>query len=314
MPNGHRARGYAASRPAPPRRPMAVRSIGGHRIRMHRLFVFALLVVAACGNQAAARPVRAMPSNLPQTISLEEYRAGLKTVTVRLGGRDLKFLFDTGAGVTVVTPETAQSIDCEPSGRIVAHRMSGERIELARCPNATLMLGAVQLRSELGVLDITPLLPADWPRLAGVLSLASFESTPLTLDLARNVLILESEETLRRRTSRMKAVDARLARQGGGASLDVFLAVEGQPLPLWMELDTGNVAGVVVATHARGLLTDEKTVRVVVGETTLHLPGYVADIIYDGNLGARFAEQFVLTFDLSARGVWVERSVEDDRQ
>ncbi len=55
--------------------------------------------------------------------TLDDYVAGLVTIDVTINGETMPFLFDTGGGATLVTPEFAAAIGCEPWGRWVGYRM-----------------------------------------------------------------------------------------------------------------------------------------------------------------------------------------------
>lgn len=48
----------------------------------------------------------------------------------------------------------------------------------------------------------------------------------------------------------MKELRLRLGHQAAGASLDLFLAIEGRHGPLWFEADCGNTQGALMAPHA----------------------------------------------------------------
>ena len=47
-------------------------------------------------------------------VPIQRYEDGLMVVDVRLGGRLLPFLFDTGLGVTAVVPQVAAALSREP--------------------------------------------------------------------------------------------------------------------------------------------------------------------------------------------------------
>ena len=263
---------------------------------------------------------------LPITLELKPYRLHIRTVTVTVGGAERTFIFDTAAGVTIITPEVAEAIGCEPFGRVTALRMSGERIDIPRCAGVDLRAGPLAIEHDnVFVIDLAAFLPPDWPRLGGALSLRSFEERALTLDLAGGTLTVESPESLTERTATMRELPIRFGMQAAGAGLDVFVLVESPRGPLWFELDSG-AGEVIVARQTADLLDIDLTDPAVehapagdggadvwsVPEATIRLPGLgalrlpvtVTDIIYDGVLGCRFIEDHILTLDLRTARMW----------
>ena len=116
-------------------------------------------------------------------VELRPYFRGLRTVEAVVGRDTVPFLFDTGGGVTVISPEVARSIGCAPFGRMVGHRMTGEPVEFQRCDSVEIVVGALELsHSPVAVFDVNALLPAELPRLGGVLSLDSFRGRILLID------------------------------------------------------------------------------------------------------------------------------------
>jgi len=270
----------------------------------------------------------------PLALTLNPYRMHLKTVTVAIGGADHELLFDTAGGMTIITPQVADAIGCRPFGRLTAFRMSGERLDRPRCTNVGLDFGPLTLgHEEVIVVDLYEYLPSDWPEVGGVLSLSSFEHGAITVDLAKDRLILETAASLAARTHNMEPLAIRLGRQSAGAGLDVFVRIDSPRGPLWFELDSG-AGEVIVARHAAPLLGIDlasgrvehvpargrhgeswrvpKAKLVVSGLGRLKTPVTVEEIIYDGVLGCCFIEDYVLTLDLRTARMWAKRSKDDE--
>ena len=267
-----------------------------------------LSLVAGCATFGTAIPEVGAASPLGE-LRLEPYEAGLYTVTVEAGFGDLRFLFDTGGGVTAVTPAVAEALGCQTSGRITGHRMSGEAFEVDTCGGARLRAGTFTIDVDtLAVRDINPLLPEGWPELDGVLSLHSLAGHAATLDLAGGRVVVESGRSLERRVSGMRRMTARLGRQAGGEGLDLFVAVAGPAADLWFELDTGNTGPVLIAPHAAQALglgsAGGRAELFVAGLGAVVTDIAEADLIIDGNLGAGFASRFMLTVDLERGRLW----------
>lgn len=245
---------------------------------------------------------------------LEPYVGRLVTVTTVVDGDTLPFLFDSGGGQTLITPELATRLGCTPKGRGVGFRMSGERVEFSYCPDVTLELSGQRFdHEEIAVFDIASLLPSDWPPLAGVVSLKTFADRTVTLDLQRRRLVLESDESLDQQRSKMTKVPSRIATGPDGRSITVFVRMKA-PAAGWYLLDTGNLDVVLVSTHLLG-----DTVPPADGSaqvTAVELEGLAPvearwrgrEIIYNGVLSEEFIRKFILTIDVAHSEVWVASS------
>ena len=257
--------------------------------------------------------VWAHAQSAPVEIAMRPYIATLRTVSVSVGRETLPFLFDTGGGFTVLTPETARVAGCAPFGRLTGFRSSGERLDLPRCGPVTLVVGDVPLVGEVAVLDVMRLLEGA-PTIGGILSLQSLEGRAFTLDLSGNRLVLETRDSLAARTAGRSPVAVRLSRQAGGAAIDLFLEVAAPGGSLWLELDSGNAGPVLLSPHAitqLGLTTKgEAPQRVTLdvrGLGPIAVEAVTKDLIYDGLLNARFLESVVITVDLASGRAWITK-------
>lgn len=287
-----------------------------------KFWTLALLLATACNSQTIP--------NAPIALELAPYHgAGHRTVTVEIAGRKTPFLFDTGGGITLVTPEIAKAAGCSPFGRLVGFRMRGERINLPRCDRFPLAVGGQSLEaSTVGVFDINRLLPPTWGRLGGLLGLSSFSNKVIKLKLGQGrVDILDAPQTGR-------GTPLNLVVQASGFSTVALVAVEAPTGTLWLELDTGSSAGLILAPHAARALgadlsgpdvkhtpaSNGKSERWRVSKLSLPLPGVgavqtpatVMDIIYDGNIGAPLIAQFNWDIDLANRRVQITKPTATD--
>ncbi len=251
-----------------------------------------------------------MPAGLPIPIRLAVEPGRLPCVCVRWGESEHTFLFDTGAGVTLVTPALAASKGAEPYGRLTGYRMRGERVDFAQVSDVALSIGGRALvPGPVGVFDVGALLPPDWPRVDGVLSLASFAGERLTIDAPQSTLVWESAESLAARAAGMLEVSARIARPVQGVALDVFLEGRVGGRRAWLELDTGNLGPVIAAAHI-GLEPTERggkdlEVRLAGESAPWRTRVVVTELILDGNLGSSFLAERVVSLDLDAARAWV---------
>lgn len=166
---------------------------------------------------------------------------------------------------------------------------------------------------EAAIMDVMALLKGA-PPIGGVVSLHTFQGGAFTLDLAANRLVVESRRSLAQRIAKAPQVSIRTSRQAGGATLDVFLAIDTPNDSIWLELDSGNAGPVLLSPHALtqlGLsLSGEQPRHVTLnvrglGPTPLEVTA--KDLIYDGLLNAAFLESVVLTIDLPTGRAWAVR-------
>jgi len=278
-------------------------------------------------------PPRASPT--PQTVpipsppvaevlKLAPYQShGHRSIQVVVGGQPETFLFDTGGGVTFVAPRLAEAAGCEPFGQLVGYRMRGDRVNFARCDELALQIDGVKRPpSTVGVFDISPMLPPDWPELGGLVALSSFEGQRVKLDLAGQRVSVSAP------APEPSGTPLRIVRQASGYSIVVLVPAKTAKGPLWLELDSGSDAPLILSPAAAKMLGVDLEAPEVehhpaekgqpaswhVPSVTLELPDVgsittpakVMDIIYDGNLGVPLIERFIWDLDLAHHRVRVE--------
>jgi hypothetical protein len=267
----------------------------------------ALALAVAAPTAPAARPEHAGLAVIP----LHHYRGWLRTIRVQVGTDSLDFLFDTGGGVNVVSPEVAAKLGCRPAGRSVGFRMTGERLSGPLCADVELGVGPLRVRGEAGVGDMTRFLGKDAPPVYGMLSLRAFAGHAVTLDIAHDRIVVETPQSLARRTRTMTPLPVRLATGPTGAELTAFIGIRVGDAPLWLEWDSGHQATTFLARHAAQLLGVADSVErgevgvPLGGEARVVLPVAVKDVIYDGVLNAGTINRTVWTLDLAHQRMWM---------
>jgi hypothetical protein len=120
------------------------------------------------------------------------------------------FLFDTGEGVTAISPELADRIGCRPWGRITGFRMTGERGGNPHCDDLTFEANGATLSVPSAItFDIMKLMGDDTlPHLDGVLGLDAFAGHTITI-VPRSCIIIETPESLRARIAHATALRVR---------------------------------------------------------------------------------------------------------
>ncbi|MEI6670059.1 MAG: hypothetical protein WCP29_18065 [Acidobacteriota bacterium] len=271
--------------------------------------VLAILAVLAVGaDSGCALRVSSGAGPAPTTtvtLPLEPYFRDLKTVTVSTGIGPLVLLLDTGGGTTLITPRVAIRIGCRPFGRDVGHRMTGEQVEFERCDALDVSVGDWRRRIQpVGVFDVNALLPAELPRLDGVLALDAFLGQVITIDwLSGSVRVhadSEAEPALRGH-----GVPVRIATGDNGRFCSVFVPVAAARGRLWFLLDSGNIRGTLLARHVVGQnlleIGPAGEVMLTVGSRpSISMRADAADLVIDGTVGTAWLMLEPVTLDLRA--------------
>jgi hypothetical protein len=245
----------------------------------------------------------------PWVCRMDRYQGLLWSAPVRVAGRERRFLFDLGAGVTSLDARLAAELGLREVGRVEGRRMTGAKLDLALVEPVDLEIGGRRVHAAApGRIDFSSLLPADWPAVDGVLGLDVLERVPFTADFAQDRLELGTTGDL----AGVAPTPVRLHRQIAGTSLVVLVPVGPPGAEAWFELDNSNTGPVLVspATAARlGIAATAgaaQTVDLDVGGVgRVRGPALVRELIYDGNLGRTFVDGRRIAFDLAAERVWI---------
>jgi hypothetical protein len=246
----------------------------------------------------------------PMTLALTRHTSGLRYIDVGVAAKAYTFLFDTGAGLTVMSPEVAQSAGCTPMGRLARHQLRGERIDLERCAAVGLGIDAISIQAPLvGVTDIGAKLPPGSPPAHGVVALDAFAPRAVTLDLGHDKVILETAQSLAKRTP-AATLPLRLARPALGAALEAFIGVSTPQGTLWLLLDSGNLDDVLLTSQAATALGQTvpapdasgrrrlTAVPLALGGAATSAAVTIDDTLsYDGVLNVAVLQQLVITLD-----------------
>ena len=262
----------------------------------------AALIAASVCIRAGAGPIQ---------LTLSPYaNSDLRTVEVTVNGHQSAFIFDSGAGVTVLTPEEARYAGCTPFGQITGFRADGGKLTSARCGPVTLDVGAYRVRREVAEFDLDKLLGKGAPPIGGILGLASFDGRAVTLDLAHDRVTIETRRSLAQRIRGMHSISVRIVR-GAGGDVVPFIEARASTGTLWLEVDSGNDGPVFLAPHAQrqlGISIPERGQHPldldVVGLGPVPVTAAARDMIYDGQLDPAFLRQIQLTIDFAQGKAW----------
>jgi hypothetical protein len=262
--------------------------------------LLASLLVAACGGQTT-RPNPQPGADI--SIQLHPYFRDLRTVQATLGRDTLTFLFDTGGGATLITPAVARRIGCRPYGRDAGYRMTGEPVEFQRCDSLALALSGWSRRfAPVAVFDVNALLPAELPRVDGVLALDAFRGQVVTIDWPGRRLTVQASHTS---DSALAAfgLPIRAATGESGRMLTLLAKVVGRRGPLWFLIDSGDLQGTLIDSLVQRdslLVTrSDSLVELRVGSRPpIQLSVRRGKFIVDGVLGTDYLQRGPVALDL----------------
>ena len=283
-----------------------------------RRLLSSLLIIACALLCGANSPAQAAPAPL-EVIELSPHPGGTDMLTLRakVRGRDGVFLFDTGGGVSYLSPAFAREVGCKPWGQISGFVLTGQRLDMQRCDGLAF---DVQGRSfsgpTFGVFDIMKFMPPGLPKIDGSVGLDVFAGQAVTLSIARRRLTVESRASLNARSKRGREVPIRLVREAGGLGLTVNVAVPTSEGLAWMEIDSGNGGANVIGKHIAPLFNldaDKKdpqpaSFQIAGGVPVGGMARVNPTLIMDGNIGTRFLKDWDLTLDLSKGRAWLSPS------
>jgi hypothetical protein len=275
--------------------------------------ILLLTLLLAVGASAGA--IQAKPAAAPAAvIALEPYIDEDHFIFHgRINGQDGRFQFDTGGGLTVLTPQTAAIAGCKPWGQFTGFRMRGDRVDLKRCDKVAIEAGGLRLDlPTTGIWDLSAILPKDAPAMAGSVGLDAFAGRAVTLDLAGRKLIVESPASLKARIAHATEVPIHVVREVEGYAPSVMAGLDTPSGRIWLTVDSGNDTPITLGRPVAALLGldpqkkgGQPLAATLAGGLPLTGKAYVQDIIMDGNIGVPVLRHWVVTFDMARGRMWV---------
>jgi hypothetical protein len=268
------------------------------------IFVFIFSIAAV---QAKDQPIE---------IKLDHELLGkTPTVEVVVGGKTRTFYFDSGGGISAISPALAKEIGCEPLGEMTGYNAGGAKFAVKRCEDVALEINGFRVKRDVAVFNPNDFFPNAKGQLEGSIALDAFDNQALTMDLTGNRLIVETEKSLKNRVRQMNPLTARLSRELGGAGLDIFIAASTPNGKIWMLADTGNTNKMLFTPSAQKQLginfdgaNGEKIIKpfkinlINLGEIEMDSRERV--MIYDGMLNYDLLAKFILTADFRTGKIW----------
>lgn len=292
-------------------------------------------VVAVRVNKPISAKVFATPqnstirTNSPVTVPLE-FHDGHYYAAVSIHGKTLRFLIDTGAQGVVIDSRAASQLTLVPQGLLEvrgARRVSAvgvAALDSVSIGGADLPLG------EVSIIDLNPATPND-PAIDGVLGYPFFASAEVRLDFGALTMTFGKPGSL-------PTLGERLDVDTDRESAEVPVKIDGVPATCFV--DTGNsnellIFNPFVQTHpgliayagtspvsSYGVGGSMSAIAVTVNELDLGSyqlfnrsadvmqvdTGAFADRIDAGNIGLGVLRNFVATFDLANRAMYLQPS------
>lgn len=286
--------------------------------RTWTLCSFAFLLLAGCATAPKG-------STVSSSVPFEYFEKTFIVVPVTIDDSiQTKFILDTGIGINLISKSLCEKLACKVSGSHTGKRMSGQEVTIPMSSVPALSVASLrQTDVPVGVFDIEKLLPD--AHIGGFLSLGIFTSSAFSIDYRRQVLSIESADSLKQIKAGGTTVPIKLDIQG--ASVGVFMPVvlpNGQTVSA--EVDTGSQALILDERFMKPLDISAKSpnVRKRHGKDEtghahtryfskldkgIHLPGapqmvvapmevMFQKIIYEGLVGHYFLEPFTVTYNL----------------
>ena len=256
--------------------------------------------------------------SLAQTVvPLKKYVGHLKTLDVMVQDKSFSFIFDTGGGETIISPEIAEMLHRSVYGKNTGFRMLGERVEFQRCDEVTLKISGLDFHlPQVAVWDIMSILPKGFPKLDGVVSLHTFSNHKLTLDLPNHQLLIETERSFKSRIRAMTPVAAIFSTGLQGREINLLIDIPIKGKNYRFLFDTGNIDKTKLAPQTAlemGLRYDAGAksrlevgkIKLQIGQKLIETEAVIENVIYDGALDFGFISQSVFTMDLPHQKVWM---------
>jgi hypothetical protein len=281
---------------------------------MLRTLLIACLIVFSLTFAASEVGAKNKPTPLA-VIPLEPHPGGtfMMAMHAKVRGHDGYFMFDTGGGVSYLTPSFAETVGCKVWGQLTGFVLTGQRLDMQRCDDLTFEVQKQEFGTPIaGVFDIMKFMPPNVPKLDGAIGLDLFAGKAITLSIASKTLTVESRRSLTMRIRKGTEVPIRFVREVEGVALAVVVGVITPAGTAWMEIDSGNGGANVIGKHIAPLFKLRSGTKehqpgsfMLVGGIPVTGEVRVNDtLIMDGNIGTRFLQNWDFTVDLDKGRGW----------
>jgi hypothetical protein len=257
----------------------------------------------------------------PDIISLEHYSGNQRVIAATVEGIPCHFLFDTGKGSTVLSPDLANRLNMQANGTYTSFNQEGVIVNSKSGTPVNITIGNTGLfQKQVLIADINFPLTKNRPQVDGILSLKSFEDKIITIDFSKNQLIIETNESFQERKNALILLESVFATGISGQEMNVFVSVEIKKKKLWMKFDSGNSDRVLLSKNAAsilGLFPDSvlnakdyipagNIAYAIQPSIVENLGSAVKNMIYDGAFDYSFISGSSYTLDLKQKLIYLE--------
>ena len=126
----------------------------------------------------------------------------------------------------MVSPKIVKELNKSVYGNNVGFRMSGEEVAMKLCDSVEIKIGGINFHHPyVAVFDIMSLLPEEFERIDGIISMKTFQNNEITLNLSDNKIIVETEDSFKEKIKNMNLIRSRFANGPSGSELDIFIGI-----------------------------------------------------------------------------------------
>ena len=246
-------------------------------------------------------------------------------IPVKVNGKEVKFLMDTGIGPTVLSKDFVKELELESAGTMTGKRMSGQELKIPLVRVPIIEAGnLVRENLEVGIFD-TSGFPEILKEVKGILSIGFFKGTLLTIDYPHSLLVVSESSFNDGSFGEATKVPIQIEYNGPSVTLYINLKLPSGRV-VKFEVDTGSNV-LIVNSKLMGELAvnpkDESVQSMKGYDETGHyyerffteIRGKIAvdgnpdicqenpkaifqDIIHDGLIGHDFLKRYVVSFDI----------------
>ena len=158
-------------------------------------------------------------------------------------------------------------------------------------------------------------LPKELPKIDGVISLKSFCNNILTIDLSKNILIVDNTTSSNKQIKGKTLLPGRFANGLDGGELNIFIGIPKDNLRYWFLFDTGNIRSVILSPscallwdikpNAKDSAMTEDNFEFILGTNKLRTKAVSEEIIFDGILDYNTISKYIFTIDFRNKEVWI---------
>lgn len=293
---------------------------------MKNFFCIYFWILAGCVTMEPETQNRSNPSD-PSVVPFILRDERFVVVPMLVNSQSAHFVLDTGIGINLVDSSMCKKVGCKKKGTYTGKRMSGQEVTVSLTSAELEIGGYTKPDIPIGFMDLSGFLPKEW-QVDGFVSLNMFSKKAFTVNYDKNVIILESAESLEK--AEEMGIEVPVVVHSDGPATDISMSMHVQGLDLKkVAIDTGSGSLILDEKYLNKLSVNSSSqgYKEIEGKdesggkfrrifTTIAGPVYPAGkskasqkdvkvmfqkIIYDGLIGTDYLSQYNITYDLPNR-------------